>query len=813
MTISYSWLRNYLNFNPNEVSPEQVSEILTQTGLEVEGMEEVETVKGGLKGIVVGRVLTCEKHPDADRLNLTTVDVGEGEPLHIVCGAPNVTAGILVPVAKIGAVLYPGGSDDALKIKKGKIRGQVSEGMICAEDELNLGRSHDGIMILDESKASIGMEAASYFDIQSDYVFEIGLTPNRTDALGHYGVARDLRAGLLRRGIQTELSLPSVVAFTEDHKERPVKVTVEDTEACPQYLGVTITDVEVKESPSWLKNALLSIGIQPTNNVVDVTNYVLHETGHPLHAFDADKIADDHVIVRTLSTGTKFTTLDEKERELHESDLMITDKNGGLCIAGVFGGMTSGVIEGTTTVFLESAWFNQVRIRKTAKRHALNTDASFRYERGVDPEMTEYALKRAALLIAEVSGGRIGSSMVEVKTGKFENPVIDLSYDRMYRLLGQEIPREDVLQILDSLDFVVIGENGDNLKVKSPIYRWDVTREADVVEEILRIFGFDNIEFPEGMRMNMPQSEKRHPDDMKRKVSGTLVGLGLTEIMNNSLTKKSYYEGNSDFSEGNTVEILNPLSQDLGVMRRTLLFGGLETAAYNFNRQTKDIRCFEFGKVYEVESGKFSESTHLGIWVSGMNGNQHWSTPYAKNSFFSLKGIVEGLFTKLGLDIRYKAINSHPLFADGLEVIVQGRTVGHIGFAPRKYMKMVDIDEVVFYGEFNWDLLLPMIQRSKVKYTELPKTFAVQRDLALLVDSAVQYADLERSAQKAEKKLLSQVDLFDVYEGKNLPEGKKSYGLRFTLFDQNKTLNDKQLDKAMSQIQAALQREFNAELR
>lgn len=811
MTISYSWLRRYLDFDPKDVTPERVSEILTRTGLEVEGVEEVESVKGGLQKVVVGKVLTCAKHPDADRLNVTTVDVGEGEPLHIVCGAPNVKEGILVPVATVGAVLYPGGGDEKLKIKKGKIRGQVSEGMICAEDELGLGASHDGIMILDDSKAKVGMPAAEYFELESDTVFEIGLTPNRTDAMGHFGVARDLRAGLLRDGVQTKLSLPSVVAFSVDHKERPFKITVEDTQGCPQYLGVTLTDVQVTESPSWLKNALLSIGLQPINNVVDITNFVLHETGHPLHAFDGDKIQNDHVRIRTLANGSKFTTLDEKERELDGSDLMITDDSGGLCIAGIFGGMTSGVTEGTSTVFLEAAWFNPVRIRKTAKRHALNTDASFRYERGVDPEMTAYALKRAALLIREIADGKIGSDIVQAIDKKFEEVKIDLSYERINALLGQEIPRKEILSILESLDFTVRGENVDYLQVSAPIYRWDVTREADVVEEILRIYGFDNIDFPEGMRMSMPHTEKRHPDDLKRSVNGILVGLGLTEIMNNSLTKRAYYENNSDFSEG--VTILNPLSQDLGVMRQTLLLGGLETIAYNSNRQNKNIRCFEFGKVYSKKDDNFVEANHLAMWVTGKRTEQHWTSPAQSSSFFTLKGLVESLLIKTGLAYQFKPIQEHALFADGLEIVAQGRTIGHLGIVPRKYMKLTDIDEVVFYAEFNWDMMIPMIQRTKVKYSDLPRTFAVQRDLALLVDRNVRYADLERVARKTEKKWLNNVDLFDVYEGSNLPEGKKSYGLRFTLLDHQKTLNDAQLDQTMAKIQEALEKEFSAELR
>lgn len=813
MTISYSWLRRYIDFDPKEVTPTMVSEILTRTGLEVEGMTEIESVKGGLKGVVVGKVLTCEQHPDADRLRVTTVDVGGEEPLNIVCGAPNVAAGQLVPVATIGTVLYPGGGDDALKIKKGKIRGAVSEGMICAEDELGLGVSHDGIMVLDPTKVAIGQAAAEVFQLENDIVFEIGLTPNRTDALGHYGVARDLRAGLLRDGIQSKLALPSVAAFAVDHKERPFKLTIEDKEGCPQFYGVTLTDVKVGDSPAWLKNALLSIGLQPINNIVDVTNFVLHETGHPLHAYNADAIANDHVLVKTMPAGTKFTTLDEKERELDSSDLMIADSEGGKCIAGVFGGLHSGVAEGTTTVFLEAAWFNPVRVRKTAKRHALNTDASFRYERGVDPHLTEYALKRAALLITEVAGGKIGSDIVSEVTQKFDGVQIDLSYERIEKLLGQAIPREEILSILDSLEIRVAGENGDSLHVVVPSYRWDVTREADIVEEILRIYGFDNIDFPDGMRMSMPHSETRHPDDLRRLASTTLAGIGMTEIMNNSLTKRSYYEDNSDFNINECVDILNPLSQDLGVMRMTLLFGGLETVAHNRNRQQKTIRAYEFGNVYRKTEKGYAEGKRLGIWVSGPRNSAHWSTPSTQNSFFTLKGIVESFLNRFNLNFFYKPMQANGILADGLEVNVQGRAIGNIGFVSRKYMKMADIDEVVFFAELDWDMLVTMIARSKAKYTELPKTFAVQRDLAMLVNTDVQYADLERTAKKAEKKWLTGVDLFDVYEGKNLPEGKKSYGMRFTLMDTEKTLNDAQLDQAMNKIRQALENDFSAELR
>lgn len=813
MTISYSWLRRYLQFDSKRVTPELVSEILTRTGLEVEGMESVDSVKGGLRGVVVGKVLTCEQHPNADRLKVTTVDVGEGEPLHIVCGAPNVAAGQLVPVATVGCTLYPGGGEEALKIKKGKIRGEVSEGMICAEDELGLGVSHDGILVLDESKASIGQDAASYFGLESDIVFEIGLTPNRTDALGHYGVARDLRAGLLREGIDTVLSLPSVVAFTAEHKERPFKLTVQDTEACPQYLGVTLTHVKVGPSPSWLKNALLSIGLQPINNVVDITNFVLHETGHPLHAFDGDKIANNHVMVRTLPTGTSFTTLDDKERKLDESDLMITDENGGLCIAGVFGGNTSGVTEETQTVFLEAAWFNPVRIRKTAKRHALNTDASFRYERGVDPHLTEYALKRAALLIAEVAGGKIGSDIVRSVNQKFDERFIDLSYERMTSLLGQAIPRQDILSILDSLEIRIAGENGDLLQVAVPPYRWDVTREADVVEEILRIYGFDNIDFPENMRMSMTHQEKRHPDDLKRTAISALTGAGLTEIMNNSLTKLSYYEGNADFAENSLVHILNPLSQDLGVMRQTLLFGGLETVAYNRNRQQRDLMLFEFGDVYFKGEEKYHQKTHLSLWITGLKNSQHWTSPNVESTFFTMKGAIENLLTRFHLQGQFRPLSANPIWADGLELVIQGKTVGQLGYVAKKYLKVADIDDMVFYAELNWTALIPMIQRAKATYTDLPKTFAVERDLALLVNSGIQYSELEKAARKAEKKLLVDVDLFDVYEGKNLPEGKKSYGMRFTLMDPERTLNDKQLDQAMNRIRESLEKQFEVTLR
>lgn len=807
MTISYSWLKDYIAI---DLSPEKVSEYLTAIGLEVEGIEEVETVKGGLRGVVVGKVLTCEQHPNADRLRVTTVDIGEGEPLNVVCGAPNVAAGQLVLLATVGTTLYPLGSEEPLKLKKGKIRGEESNGMICAEDELGLGQSHDGILVLDPAKAHVGMPAAVYFGISSDYIMEIGLTPNRTDAMSHFGVARDLRAAILRDSIKAELDLPSVASFTTGN-DRPVAVSVKANEACPQYLGLTLRNVQVGESPEWLKNRLLSIGLTPINNIVDITNYVLHEVGHPLHAFDADKIRGG-VTVDFLAEGSKFKTLDDKDRELSASDLMICDDLGGLCIAGVFGGASSGISANTTSVFLESAWFDPVHIRKTAKRHGLSTDASFRYERGVDPHMTEYALKRAATLMVEIAGATIASPIFEHKTNDFAPREIEMTFSGINALIGQEISKEEVLEILQSLDIHVVAENGDHLKVTVPVYRWDVTRPADVIEEILRIYGFNNIEFPKNLKISVNHQEHLNPEKLRASATAHLISSGFTEIMNNSLTKVAYYEGNEDFNAAERVDMLNPLSQDLGAMRQTLLFGGLEAVAWNRNRRRNDLAMFEFGKSYRRVEGKYEETSHLALWTCGHTHSDHWQIAKRKSDFYTLKSAVEGLLKRMGVEYRLQA-SENKMLADGLDVVVRNKTVGFLGYVKDADLKRADIDDVVYYGELNWTALLPIMANSKIIYRELPKFPEVERDLALLVDKPTKYAELEQLATKAERKLLQSVDLFDVYEGKNLPEGKKSYGLRFTFLDAQKTLTDQQVDAAVSRIREKLESEAGATLR
>ncbi len=807
MKISYNWLKEYIN---TDLAPDTIAEILTDTGLEVEGVEEIETVKGGLKGIVIGEVLSCEPHPNADRLKKTTVDVGQGDPLHIVCGAPNVAAGQKVPVATVGTTIH---SDDGeFKIKKSKIRGEVSEGMICAEDELNLGASHDGIMVLD-ADAKTGTPASEYFNIESDHIFEIGLTPNRTDAMSHYGVARDLRAALLRHQHENvELSLPSVTSFSVTSKTLPIAIAVEDEDACPRYTGVSLKNVKVGPSPDWIQNRLRAIGVGPINNVVDITNYVLHETGHPLHAFDADEISGNKVIVKHLPSGSKFTTLDDKERELDENDLMICNEQGGMCIAGVFGGTKSGVTENTTNVFLESAYFNSVSVRKTAKRHGLNTDASFRYERGVDPEMTLYALKRAALLIRDIAGGEIAMDIRDVQAKKIEHAEVELNLDRMNTLIGQEIEPEMVRSILRSLDIQIKSDSGRNLLLSIPPYRADVTREADVVEEVLRIYGFNAIDMGEKMNISVAQTDPKSEGRYREKLSIALSGRGFNEIMNNSLTKPGYYNGNGFLPE-ESVEMLNPLSQDLAVMRQSLLFGGLETIARNSNRQRPDLSLYEFGKTYRKTTDGYQEALRLGLWKCGQQGLESWKAPAGKTDFFFLKSEVELLLERLGFENWEERDSDHPVFAYALGIFINNREVITLGKVNEKLARTAEVKQDVFFADLDWEYLAKKARKNTITFRELPKYPEVRRDLALLLDKPVRYADLKAAAQKSERKILRRVNLFDVYEGKNLPEGKKSYALSFTLRDDEKTLNDKQVDKVMEKILGSFKHQFGAELR
>tara|TARA_B100001245_G_scaffold236561_1_gene228314 strand:+ start:1171 stop:3591 length:2421 start_codon:yes stop_codon:yes gene_type:complete len=806
MKISYNWLKEYIQ---TDLSPEAMAEILTDTGLEVEGIEAFETVKGGLKGVVIGEVLSCEPHPNADRLKKTTVNVGGKEPLQIVCGAPNVAVGQKVPVATVGTVLYDG--KESFEIRKSKIRGEVSEGMICAEDELNLGKSHEGIMVL-EPTAIPGTPASEYFNIGTDYILEIGLTPNRTDAMSHYGVARDLRAALIRHGYKgVELKLPSVGAFTVDNTDLPIDVIIEDTDACPRYAGVSLTNVKVGPSPEWLQNRLRSIGVGPINTIVDITNYVLHETGHPLHAFDADHISGHKVVVKTLKEGTPFVTLDEKERTLHVGDLMICNEKEGMCMAGIFGGLKSGVSATTTRVFLESAYFNPVSIRKTAKRHGLSTDASFRYERGVDPEMELYALKRAALLMRELAGASVSMEIRDENPNPVKGFEVQLNLDNMTRLIGQEIEPDMVHTILNALDIRIKAESGKNLVLEVPAYRADVQREADVVEEVLRIYGFNAIQIDDKMNISVAQTDTRDEARYREKISENLSSRGFAEIMNNSLTKGSYFE-KWGFDPAQSVTMLNPLSQDLNAMRQNLVFGGLESVARNSNRQRPDLRLYEFGKTYQKTAESYNEKSRLGIWVSGTETPENWRSQESTSDFYTLKSQVSHIVSVLGLECEEQETNSE-LFEYALGFTLNKREVVTLGKLKTEITKQLDIRQEVFYADFDWSYLAQKARKQKILFAELPKYPEVRRDLALLLNKDVAYTDLKNTAEKAERKLLRSVNLFDVYEGKNLPAGKKSYALSFILRDDEKTLNDKQVDKVMNNILERFKQEFAAELR
>jgi len=805
MKISYNWLKNYIDV---EVDPENISEILTDSGLEIDGMEKIQTVKGGLEGLIVGEVLTKEKHPDADKLNCSTINVGGNEPLNIVCGASNLEVGQKVVVATVGTTLYAG--DDSFKIKKSKIRGELSEGMICAEDEIGLGKGHDGIMVLEPSTA-VGTLAKDYFKIEDDYELEIGLTPNRADATGHIGVARDLVAVL---GQKQEINLvkPSVNDFKVDNTDLNITVDVENTELCPRYSGVTISGLAIKESPEWLKNRLLSIGLTPINNVVDVTNFVLHETGQPLHAFDAEKIAGNKVVVKTVADKTKFTTLDDTERELSEDDLMICNAEEGMCIAGVFGGTDSGVSDTTTSIFLESAYFNAVSIRKSAKRHGLNTDASFRYERGADPRITIYALKRAANLIKEVAGGAVSSEIVDVYPATIENFEIDFSYANCDRLIGQAIGRNVIKKILTDLEIEIVTENGDQLKLSVPPFKVDVQREVDVIEEVLRIYGYNNIVLPDVLKSSLSYRTKPEKEKVTNIISDLLVSNGFNEMLSNSLTKSDYYKETAD----SLVRIKNPLSRDLDVLRQSMVYDGLETIVYNQNRRTRDVKLFEWGKTYFKTETKFKEYSHLSLFISGASVNENWDTANAGDvNFYQLKGVVNTIMEKFGMNkFNIRTEESELACLDyGLKYKVNNIDLVEFGKIDSATQKQFDINNEVFYVIFNYDNFLKLVAMNKVVYKEVSKFPAMRRDLALLIDKAVAYSSIKELASKQERKLLKEINLFDVYEGKNLPEGKKSYAVSFQFQDENKTLVDKQIDKVMTKIIASLEKELGAQLR
>lgn len=818
MNISYNWLKDYIDL---DLSPEEVSVALTSIGLETGGIEEIQTVKGGLEGLVVGKVLTSIDHPDSDHLHITTVDVGQETPLQIVCGASNVAANQKVIVALVGTKLYSG--EESFTIKKSKIRGVESFGMICAEDEIGIGNSHDGITVLPDD-TEIGTLAKDYFNIQSEFILEVDITPNRVDATSHFGVARDLAAYLKQNGKPSKLKYPSVDSFNIDNPDGGIKVKVENTEACPRYAGITIKGVTVKESPEWLKNKLTFIGLRPINNIVDITNYVMHEMGHPLHAFDMNQISGDSVIVKTLPEGTKFTTLDGIDHILDEKDLMICNDKEGMCIAGVFGGLKSGVTDETTNVFLEVAYFNPTWVRKTARRHGLNTDSSFRFERGVDPNDTLYVLKRAALLIKELAGGNFVGEIQDVYPTKIENPEVKLSYTKVNSLIGKEIPTDEVKSILDSLEIQIIGETDDTLNLNIPTYRVDVLRDVDVIEDILRIYGYNNIEISDNLKSNLSyQTPTDKSYDLQNLISEQLTGEGFFEIMNNSLTKEAYYTESPVFNAENSVRLLNPLSTDLSVMRQTLLFGGLESIAHNRNRKNNDLKFYEFGNCYFYDKNKkeedkplkeYAEESHLGIWICGDNVNNSWAVADEKTSVYQLKGYVEKVLFRLGLSAKQYEFEvfSNEIYSTGLIIKTRNRSIGILGVISKDLLKKSDINTDVFYAELNWNNLIKKTKKHHVEFEEISKYPSVKRDLALLLDKQIRFEQIETIAYKAEKKLLKEVTLFDVYEGKNLPEGKKSYAVNFVIQD-DKTLTDKQIDAIMKKIQSSLEQELNAQLR
>lgn len=807
MKISYNWLKEYLKVDLN---PEKVSEYLTDTGLEVEGVERIDTVKGGLRGVVIGEVLSCRQHPNADRLKVTEVNIGTGTPVQIVCGAPNVAEGQKVPVATVGTEIYT--EDGSFTIKKSKLRGETSEGMICAQDELGLGSDHDGIMVLDPN-AEIGQAAADYFQIESDYVIEIGLTPNRTDAMSHYGVARDLRAALLRFGHENlELQLPSVAAFKQERTDFPVKISIENSDACYRYMGISLQGVKVTESPAWLQNRLRAIGLNPINNIVDIGNYVLHETGHPMHAFDADKIAGKQIVVKNAVAGQSFETLDGSKLTLDANDLMIWDAERPMVLAGVYGGKDSGVSMETTNVFLEVAYFDPVHIRKSAKRHGLNTDSSFRYERGVDPEMSEYALKRAVTLIQEIAGGEVSMPIADEHPVRIQKDEVTLNLDRMHRLIGQEIPLEQVRDILASLDIRIKAESGQNWNLEIPAYRRDVQREADVVEEVLRIYGFNAVPYDGPMRISV--ATKDPADDAKEReiVSALLSSVGYHEIMSNSLTKASYYE-KYGFSADNSIAMLNPLSQDLGVMRQSMLFGGLEAVEYNSKRQRPNLKFYEFGRIYRKDNEHFTEKEHLALWLSGLAADENWKRGAEESEFYHLKNAIQLVLERMGIREYQESALSGDFWTEGVRLHRGKKDFARIGMVHPSLLKSFDLKQAVFYAELEWDTLVAACRKNEIIMQDLPKYPEVRRDLALLVDQGVQYGDLALAAAKAGGKLVKGINLFDVYEGKNLPAGKKSYALSFTLAHEEKTLNDKAVEQIMSKILGSLEKQFGASLR
>jgi phenylalanyl-tRNA synthetase beta chain len=808
MKISYNWLKQFLQIDWDAV---KTGELLTDLGLEVEGIEIKESIKGSLKGIVVGEVLTCIQHPNADRLKITTVNLGSKLPVQIVCGATNVAVGQKVPVATIGTTLYDNKGEGFI-IKKGKIRGQESFGMICAEDELGLGIDHDGIMVLEDSLKA-GTAIADVFKIESDEIFEIGLTPNRSDAMSHFGVARDLRAGLMQQDINLELISPSVSDFHVTERTLRFDVEVDYKEQAPRYCGISITDVVVKQSPEWIQNKLKAIGILPKNNIVDITNYVLHELGQPLHAFDAQKIRGNKILVKTLSEGTEFTALDGVKRVLSSEDIMICDADATpLCIAGVFGGSKSGVTENTTSIFLESAYFNPISVRKTAKRHGLNTDASFRFERGIDINLTKYALKRAALLIAEYAGGKMASDISDFYPEKMEDYQVFLSYQNAYRLIGQEIPKDTIKKILASLEIRINSETEGGLELTIPSYRTDVQREADIIEEILRVYGYNNIEFSHKLNTSI-SFDTNNNTKIENIIANQLVALGFNETMANSLTKPEYTLLSDSISEEVEVAMLNPLSKDLKVLRQSMLFSGLESIAYNINRKSNALKFYEFGKTYHKFNEKYQENKHMALFVTGNRTNDSWNKDNKLSDFFYLKGIITNILSRLGIDNLKTAPTKQDFFSEGLSLHIGKLKLVDFGVVKLSVLKEFGIKQQVLFADFNWDTVLKLTSNKNIKVVDLPKFPAVKRDLALLLNSNVSFKEIYNLAFQAEKVLLKAVDLFDVYEGENLPEGKKSYAVSFLIQDETKTLTEVQIDKVMQKLQQTFENNVAALLR
>lgn len=820
MNISYNWLKEYVSF---DLTPTEVADALTSVGLETGSIEEAQTIKGGLEGLVIGEVLTCEPHPNSDHMHVTTVNLGKSDPVQIVCGAHNIAAGQKVVVATLGTTLYDG--DSEFKIKKSKLRGVESIGMICAEDEIGVGTSHEGIIVLPQEVVP-GTLAKDYYQVKSDYVLEIDITPNRSDACSHYGVARDLYAYLIQNDYTTSIKRPSTSEFSIDNQELPIEVEVENTEACPRYAGITIKGVTVKESPEWLQNKLNLIGLHPINNIVDITNYILHAYGQPLHCFDADKIEGNKIVVKTVAKDTTFITLDKEERKLSDQDLMICDAKKPMCIAGVFGGLDSGTTATTQNVFIESAYFHPTWIRKTARRHGFNTDASFRFERGIDPNNTIYCLKQAALLIKELAGGEISSNITDIYPNPLPDFNVNLNFDSLNRLIGKEIPTETVKSIVESLEMTILKETEESLDLQIPAYRVDVQRPCDVVEDILRVYGYNNVEIPDSLKSSL--SQKTIVDEshrMQNIVGEQLVGCGFNEILNNSLTKLAYYEELQNYSAKKAVHLMNPLSNDLNVMRQTLLFGGLESIAHNINRKSTNLRFFEQGNTYTYTEEKrkegqptapYRQEAHLGLWLTGKRVENSWAHAEEASSIYELKAYVENILQRTGVNIHDLVINKaeNDLYANAIDYQTRGgKTIVTLGIVTKKILRKFDIDNEVFYADFAWDEIMKLVQKVKVSYTEISKYPAVKRDLALLVDHHITFAEIEKIAYNTEKKLLKRVELFDVYEGKNLEEGKKSYAVSFILQDEKQTLKDKVIDKVMTKMIKNLERQINAKLR